>query len=91
MAFNRLRRGNRNSNPFAAVLFGGALFLGAFAVLFFNEGRIDISKVAGGSKALFGNQVESENQGKLVAISDVLHSDERLGDGSLLAEGIICI
>lgn len=81
------RRRNRRSNPVVTFLFGVALFFGAFGVLFINEGRVDISKVARGSVETTAVSVDPANEGKLVAVTGLLQSDETLGDGELLLDG----
>lgn len=85
MAFRRNRR-NR-SNPIVTFLMGLALFFGSFGVLFFNEGRVDLSKVAKKSISVSSDSVNPSNDGELVAVSGVLRSSEQLGDEGLLAAG----
>ncbi len=86
MSFNFRRRGWKNSSPFAGILIGFGLFFGSFVLLYLNEGRVDLSKIADDTEPISAEQVDGENQGELVAISGVLHSDEPLGDPELLTE-----
>ena len=58
--------------------------LGAFAVVWFNEGRVDLSVIAARSIALTGDQYLPENEGELVAVSDRITSSELLGDPPFL-------
>jgi len=80
----KLRRRNRKGNPFVGMLFGIGLFFGSFVLLYLNEGRVDLSTIADESIPISADTVSSENQGKLVAVSGALHSDEKVGDPELL-------
>ncbi len=84
MSFKFRRRGGKNSSPFAGIIIGLGLFFGSFVLLYLNEGRVDLSKIADGTVPISADTVNSENEGELVAISGVLHSDEPLGDPELL-------
>ncbi|MCP5094398.1 MAG: hypothetical protein GY943_02465 [Chloroflexi bacterium] len=87
MSFNLRRRNKKNSNPFVGILFGLGLFLGSFVLLYFNEGRVDLSKIAADSIAVSADSVSSDNQEKLVAVSGTLHADDPVGDPELLRSG----
>ncbi len=83
MSFMR-RRNRKRSSPFVGILFGIGLFFGSFILLYLNEGRVDLSKIANDSIPVSADSVSGDNQGKLVAVSGILHSDEQLGDPELL-------
>lgn len=83
MSFLR-RRNKKNSSPFVGILFGIGLFFGSFVLLYLNEGRVDLSKIAVNSIPVSAESVHGENQDKLVAVSGTLHSDAPLGDPDLL-------
>lgn len=78
--------GNKKSSRFAGVLFGGALFLGAFPLLFWNEGRSlhRIQTLAEGRDVVVENvsseNVSSENEAKLVHIKGFADAHEELTD-----------
>jgi len=74
-------------NSFIGVLVGIILFLVAFPVLWFNEGRTDMATVAQASVLVDGARVSEQTEGKQVAVSGTLTSDEQLGDSPYLAAG----
>lgn len=79
--------GSRIMGSLWGALFGVLLFLLSFVVLWMNEGRTDISRIAENSLPVNASTVDSSAEGKFVAISGVLESSEKLGDPSYLAEG----
>jgi hypothetical protein len=74
-------------NSFVGVLFGIILFLVAFPVLWFNEGRTNMATVAQASILVDGSQVSAQTEGQQVAVTGTLSSDEQLGDTPYLAAG----
>jgi Transmembrane protein 43 len=74
-------------NSFVGVLFGIILFLVAFPVLWFNEGRTNMATVAQASTLVDGSRVSTQTEGQQVAVAGTLSSDERLGDAPYLAAG----
>jgi hypothetical protein len=74
-------------NSFVGVLFGIILFLVAFPVLWFNEGRTNMATVAKASVLVDGTSVNQQTEGKQVAVAGTLATDERLGDTPYLAAG----
>jgi hypothetical protein len=74
-------------NSFVGVLFGIILFVVAFPVLWFNEGRTNMATVAKASVLVDGANVNQQTEGKQVAVSGTLTSDEQLGDTPYLAAG----
>ncbi len=75
----------RLGSSLGGALIGLALFIAAFPVLWFNEGRVDRGKIAQKSVAIQADQVSAS--GQLVAASGTLASDEQLGDGGYLKPG----
>jgi hypothetical protein len=69
------------------VLFGIILFLVAFPVLWFNEGRTNMATVAQASVLVDGTRTNAQTEGQQVAVAGTLSSDERLGDPSYLDAG----
>src|SRR5215212_1980184 len=74
-------------NSFVGVLFGVVLFVIAFPVLWFNEGRTNMATVAQASVLVDGTSVNAQTEGKQVAVAGTLASNEQLGDPPYLAEG----
>src|SRR6476660_4930790 len=74
-------------NSFVGVLLGIILFLVAFPVLWFNEGRTNMATVAKASVLVDGASVSAQTEGKQVAVAGRLASDERLGDTPYLTAG----
>lgn len=74
-------------NSFVGLLLGIILFLVAFPVLWFNEGRTNMATIAKASVLVDGTNVSEQTEGKQVAVAGTLASDERLGDTPYLAAG----
>jgi hypothetical protein len=74
-------------NSFVGMLFGIILFVVAFPVLWFNEGRTNMATVAQASVLVDGASVNRDTEGKQVAVNGTLTSDQRLGDLPYLAAG----
>jgi hypothetical protein len=79
--------GSNIMNSFVGVLFGILLFIGSFAVLWFNEGRTNMADVARNSVPVVGTSINQSTNGKLVAVSGTLTSNELLGDAPVLQPG----
>lgn len=72
-------------NSFMGILFGLALFVGAFVLLYWNEGRFDLSQDA--KKAVQVEAIQPPDaslNGKLIAVIGQITSQEMLGDGLYL-------
>jgi hypothetical protein len=74
-------------NSFVGVLFGIILFVVAFPVLWFNEGRTNMATVAKASVLVDGASVNQQTEGKQVAVTGTLASGDQLGDTPYLAAG----
>jgi hypothetical protein len=74
-------------NSFVGVLFGIILFVVAFPVLWFNEGRTNMATVAKSSVLVDAASVNPQTEGQQVAVAGTLASGERLGDPPYLAAG----
>lgn len=74
-------------NSVIGILLGIVLFLAAFPVLWFNEGRTNLATVARESTPIEAGSVQSVAEGKLVAATGTLSSPETLGDTSFLKPG----
>lgn len=76
--------GSRLAGSLVGVLIGLLLFPLSFVVLWVNEGRTDLSKVAADSIPISASAVDPSVEGKFVAAAGVLASDEELGDPGFL-------
>jgi hypothetical protein len=74
-------------NSFVGMLLGIILFVVAFPVLWFNEGRTNMATVAKASVLVDGISVNQQTEGKQIAVAGTLTSDERLGDTPYLSAG----
>lgn len=79
--------GSRIGKSIGGVFVGALLFIGSFVVLYMNEGRADISKIAKTAIELPASGVDSAAEGKLVSASGVVTSAETLGDNLYLRDG----
>lgn len=66
---------------------GVLLFLGSFGLLFWNEGRVDVSLIAKDAIQIDATQQNAGDEGKLVAASGHVTADAPLGDGMFLKPG----
>lgn len=74
--------GSRLGSSISGMLIGVLLFFGSFGVLYWNEGRVDLSKIAEDAVAISSDQVEqnADLQGQLVSSNGTLSTDETLSD-----------
>ena len=73
---------NRNGrgSGLIAIPIGIILFLAGFPVIWFNEGRVDLSVLAEDSIELVSDQYNPEYDGSLVSLSGEIQTDELIGD-----------
>ncbi len=80
--------GGRIGNSLIGVLVGIVLFFGSFAVLFLNEGRVDLSKYARLSAVMdINSRPANVTNGQIVSLNGVVNSSETIGDGLFLKNG----
>lgn len=80
--------GSKIGESIKGVVFGIVLFLAAFVVLWVNEGRTDMSKVAMKDTVPIDAAVlDVANEGKPVSVTGMLSSYETLGDSEFLNPG----
>jgi len=81
--------GNRIVNSFGGVILGLILFVGSFAVLYFNEGRVDLSSIAKTAVEINSATVSNDPSlnGKLVSATGIVDSNEVIGDNLFLNPG----
>ncbi len=75
--------GSRVGQSFGGVIIGLLFFFGSFVVLFWNEGRADVSLIAQTAIEINANEVSSEADGQLVSTTGQLTTTETLGDAYL--------
>ncbi len=75
--------GNVFNSIFGAIL-GVLLFFGSFFVLWMNEGRVNLSTIAQKSTPMAATAVDPTMEGKLVAATGKLVTNEKLGDSGYL-------
>ena len=84
--------GSRILNSIKGVFIGFIMFIISFGLLYYNEGRVDISKIAGDSIEIQSNtQTSIENDNKLVSITGILESNDKIGDEFLRQGNYISI
>lgn len=81
--------GTRIGKSFVGVLLGIVMFFGSFVLLFWNEGRTDLSSIAKTAIELPAGAASTDAavQGKLVSASGVVTSNEELTDDLYLQPG----
>lgn len=79
--------GSRLMGSMQGILIGIVLFGLAFVLLWRNEGRTDLSKIADDSIPISAATVDPAHEGRLVAARGTLTADAPLGDGQFLAPG----
>ncbi len=79
--------GGKISESIKGVLIGLILFVVSFGVLWWNEGRTDISRIVVDAAILNATVTDTQNEGNLVSVTSILHTDETLGDPDFLNPG----
>ncbi|OKH14160.1 TMEM43 family protein [[Limnothrix rosea] IAM M-220] len=77
----------RIKNSIIGVFLGIVLFLAAFGVLYWNEGRVDLSKVVKKATEIPATGVPTVDIGEFVSVTGTLASPETLGDNPYLSAG----
>jgi hypothetical protein len=82
--------GSRIVSSFKNILIGFLLLVIGVVILYFNEGRIDLSKVAARAVVVDSGVVQSDTSlsGKLVTTTGIVSSDELIGDTLFLKPGL---
>ena len=84
--------GSRIGNSIKGVLVGFIMFIVSFGVLYWNEGRVDVSEIAKTSVEISATaQAPSGTDGQLVSTTGIFKSDEKIGDTYLQAGDYIAI
>lgn len=74
---------------FGGVIIGVVLFLASFAVLYFNEGRVDLSDIAKKATIIEADNVQANAalEGELVSASGTVTAEPTIGDDLYLKPG----
>lgn len=77
--------GNRIVNSIKGVVFGIILFVASFGLLYWNEGRVDLSSIAKTATEINSQtSADASLNGKLISASGVVNSDQIIGDNLFL-------
>lgn len=79
--------GSRLVNSIKGVFIGILLFLISFGVLYWNEGRVDVSEVAKNAVEISAEEVDAGADGEFVYVIGDVVSEEQVGDGLYLISG----
>lgn len=71
---------SRFGNSIMGALLGICLFFGSFILLWYNESRVNLAKIAENSVPMVASMQQPDMQSKLVAATGTLSSREKLGD-----------
>lgn len=78
--------GSRVMGSFGGILVGILLFLASFVVLYWNEGRVDVSQIAKKAVEVKSSQVDASVDQKLISVTGPITSAEKLSDNLFLNE-----
>ena len=73
--------GSRIMKSIKGIFIGILLFVISFGVLYWNEGRVDLSKIAETAIEISADAEDVSASGQLVSVSGTIKTDETLGDG----------
>lgn len=78
--------GQRIINSIKGVLVGLILFVVSFGLLYWNEGRVDLSKIAKSATEISSATINTDTSlnGKLVSTTGIVNSDQVIGDNLYL-------
>jgi len=79
--------GSRIMSAIVGVPIGIILIFGSCIMLYWNEGRVDYSKIASKSTAVPASQIDQSENGKFVSVTGVVSTNQQIGDGAYLKPG----
>ncbi|NNJ12329.1 hypothetical protein EKD04_018545 [Chloroflexales bacterium ZM16-3] len=88
-SFTQVRRTGCLGNFFGSVVgagFGLLLFIAAFPVIWFGEGRTNMAQVAATSVVARADRADAANEGQLIAVTGIIEADP-IGDEPYLRPG----
>lgn len=77
----------RITESFVGMIIGIIFFIASFYILWTNEGRVDMSKIARTAIVLNPTSIDTSAEGRLVSVTGELKSEELLGDQKYLKPG----
>lgn len=75
---------SRLMSSVGGIFIGFILFIASFGLLFWNEGRTDLSTVAKKATEVSSEQVNADAVGKFISTTGTVSSTEKVGDGLFL-------
>lgn len=79
--------GKRIVDSLKGILFGLVLFILSFVLLFWNEGRADLARLAVTAQRISADSIDSSVDGKFVAVQGVITADGILAEGKYFKPG----
>ncbi|HAT03791.1 MAG TPA: hypothetical protein DCS29_03395 [Candidatus Magasanikbacteria bacterium] len=81
--------GSRLGGSFKGIFFGILLFLASFVVIYWNEGRVDVSEIANTAIEISATEQNTDAalEGQLVSMTGLLQTEDIIGDGLYLEPG----
>jgi len=76
--------GSRIMNSIKGVVAGLVLFVSSFGLLYWNEGRVDMSEIAAKATEISATAQDTASNGQLVSSTGIFNSDETIGDNMFL-------
>jgi hypothetical protein len=78
--------GSRIVNSFKGVIFGLILFVAAFGLLYWNEGRVDLSSIAKTATEISSASINTDSSlnGKLISTTGIIDTNQSIGDNLYL-------
>lgn len=74
---------------FQGVIFGLVLFVASFAVIYWNEGRVDLSDIAKTATVIESDNLQANvaSEGQLISTSGIITAEPQIGDDLYLKSG----
>ncbi|MFH1537057.1 MAG: TMEM43 family protein [Patescibacteria group bacterium] len=85
----RTSYGSKVKSSFGGVLIGLILFVGSFVLLYWNEGRVDISNIAATATQIQADETNTDVEGNLVSAYGELKTEENIGDDYLVEDNYV--
>ncbi len=79
--------GSRIMSAIVGVPIGIILIVGSCILLYWNEGRVDYSKIASKSTPVQANRIDQSKNGQFVSVTGSVSTGQQIGDGAYLKPG----